>query len=194
MSNYVDDYTFNSMGRIGMDQVDATQQNMQNTRFANYMLSSFFSENTSDAHVKFATQQPMMMVGGTSKGAGLTGATIDTDNDLMFKKDTERDMHKLQLHQRPFITVPYLGRGSCDPTLELQMLQGDMVAEKKSVGTIMDKSFMGYTLYPTDSTMDNRTSNASYTVEEAAMDGWVRGGEASRELGYSGAFSKSTQP
>ena len=54
--SFTSDYYFNSMGRIGMDVTDNTQINLQNTRFCNYMLSDYFSNNLTDAHVKFANQ------------------------------------------------------------------------------------------------------------------------------------------
>ena len=82
--------------------------------------------------------------------------------------------------QRPFLTVPYLGRGSVDPALELQMKEGEPMGEKKSVSTVMSQSFMGYTLYPTDNNMEERVSNTQHTVEESAMNGWVRGGADTR--------------
>lgn len=175
---------FNSQGRLGADQTDATQQNLQNTRFANYMLSSFFSDSASDAHVMFATQQPAMMSSSTVHGGGLSGAAIDTDSRLTIHQQTERSLGRLQLMQRPFLTVPYLGRGSRDPTLESQLLQGEMVAEKKSVGTVMDKSFMGYTMYPADTVAEGRNNDPRSMVEEAALDGWVRGGAPSRAAAF----------
>lgn len=194
MSEFTRDTTFNSMGRIGMDPVDMTQQNLQNTRFANYTLSSFFSENLSDTHIKFATQQPTMMISGNAHGKGIIGSAIDADSTLMLKTESERSLSKLQLMQRPFITVPYLGRGSCDPTLESQMMQGERVAEKKSVGTVMEKSFMGYSMYPTDADMEERVNNPKHTIEESALEGWVRGGASSRELAYDSDFSKGSRP
>ena len=46
----------------------------------------------------------------------------------------------------------------------------------------MEKSFGAYSLYPTDSKMENQVKDASHTVEEAAMEGWVRGGMSTREM------------
>jgi hypothetical protein len=164
--------------------VDSTQTNLQNTRFANYQLASYFSENASDSHVQFATRQPAMFSNGIVHGNGLVGAAVDHDTALRYTTETDREQHKLQLHPRAFASVPYLGRGSCNPDLESQMRQGDSVAEKKSVGTIMDKSFMGYTLYPVDADMQARTTDATLTVQESALDGWVRGGSSTREMNY----------
>ena len=82
MSAYGGASMFNSQGRLGADATDATQQSLQNTRFANYMLSSFFSDSASDAHVMFATQQPAMMSSGTVYGGGLSGSAVDMDSRL----------------------------------------------------------------------------------------------------------------
>ena len=178
----VSPYSFNNTSRIGSDNSDQTQNNLHNTRFANHNLANFFSENTSSQHVNFAVQQPTMMFSSTSHGNGLNGNVIDSESNLLLKSEQTLPFEKLQLFQRPFVTVPYLGRGSCDPALEAQLQHGEVVAGKKSVSTIMDKSFSQYLLYPTDDKMEQRVNDASYTVEEAALDGWVRGGKSTREM------------
>lgn len=179
MSN-VSSYMFHNTDRIGADSADQSQQNIHNTRFANYTLSSYFSGNTSNQHVAFATSQPTMNFSGISHGSGISGKVIDAESNLVIKTTQTNPAEKVQLFQRPFATVPYLGRGSCDPNLESQLLHGEPVTEKKSVSTIMDKSFTDYALPPTDSEMEKRVNDTSYTIEESAMDGWVRGGATTR--------------
>lgn len=175
-------YTFNNTARIGADSVDQTQRTVANTQYANHMLTDYFSSTLSDQHVQFAIQQPTMNFNGLANGNGIYNASVDKESMLKLKPTEERSLEKLQLFSRPFITVPYLGRGSCDPALESQLQQGEPVTEKKSVSTIMEKSFGPYSLYPTDSKMENQVKDASHTVEEAAMDGWVRGGMSTREM------------
>jgi hypothetical protein len=48
----------------------------------------------------------------------------------------------------------------------------------------MEKSFMPYSMQLTDYNMNERVANPAYTVEEVAMDGWVRGGADARNLSY----------
>lgn len=175
-------YTFNNTSRIGTDSTDKTQRNVANNQYANYMLTDHFSSTLSDHHVQFAIQQPTMNFNGLANGNGIHNAAVDKESMLKLKPTEERSLEKLQLFSRPFITVPYLGKGSCDPTLESRLQQGEPVTEKKSVSTIMEKSFGAYSLYPTDSKMENQVKDASHTVEEAAMDGWVRGGMSTREM------------
>lgn len=185
-------YHFNSMGRIGADVTDNSQRNVSNTKFANYLLSDYTSELLSDSHVRFATEQPTVMFSGMVHGRGLSGAVVDSDSYLMINRINERPLEKLQLNTRPFLTVPYLGRGSCNPSIESQLLQGEMISEKKSVNTIMEKSFTGYTLYSSDDKLAENVSN--FKVEESVMDGWVRGGMASREISYDKDFTQKNRP
>ena len=184
----INNYFFDKIGRIGADETDGTQRTVSNTKFANYMLSDFTSEKLSDSHVKFATQQPNVMFSGISHGKGLNGSVIDVDSLLLINAENERPLEKLQLMQRPFLTVPYLGRGSCNPSLESQLLQGEIVSEKKSVSTLSEKSLSGYTMYASDNNMVERVQNPRNTIEEAALNGWVRGGTASREMSGDSSF------
>ncbi len=183
-------YTFNGTSRIRNDNTDKSQQTIMNTKFNNYMLSTYFSENRSDNHVKFATEQPSMMFTGINGGAsgGINPFTVDVDSTLNIKKENTRALDKLSLQQRPFLTVPYLGRGSCDTVLESQLKQGDIIANKKSVSTITEQSFNH--MYPLIDSIKETVTNPKYLVQEAALDGWTRGGSATREQ----AKSKSHLP
>jgi hypothetical protein len=188
------EYTFFNNGRIGADNVDNTQRNMENTRYSSYMLSNYFAEPAENSHVNFATEQPNVMFSGAMNGPGLIGSLVDMDSNLVYKSQQERSLEKLSLNQRPFLTVPYLGKGSCDPLLESQMLQGENSHDKKSVSTIMSKTFMDYTMYPVNGEMQSRVSDTRNTIEESALNGWVRGGVQTRELAQDGAFAKDARP
>ena len=185
-------YSFSNMARIGSDAVDNTQRTIYNTRFANYTLSNYFGENLSGSHVDFATSQPNVMFNGVS-GAGIHSSGVDVDSMLSLKKTQDRSLEKLQLNERPFITVPYLGKGSCNPVLETQLLQGEASHDVKSVSTIMSKSFIDYSMYPTDAKMEE-LNDAQHTIQEAALDGWVRGGILTRELAGDVDFRNNSRP
>jgi len=178
------------MGHLGNDAVDETQRNLSNTRFATWSLSNYFSQTTSDSHVLFATQMPTVNYNGTFLGAGINASLVDVDSHLSLNKEDERPLEKLSLIERPFLTVPYLGRGSCDPALESQLQQGEIVSDKKSVSTIMDKSFSNYSLYPLDSKMEHHVNSA----EEAALNGWVRGGMLTRNMSADDSFRQNNRP
>ena len=188
-------YNFNNMDRIGMDNTDQSQKNIYNTRFANYTLSNYFSNITPDSEfVQFATQQPTMMFSGTVSGSGINGDIIDNESEIFYNSHNEHPDEKLMLNARPFVTIPYLGRGSCDAVLESQLLQGEMVNDKKSVSTIMEKSFNNYSLYPIDDIMKDRVEDPTKNIEEAALNGWVRGGMLTRDMSNDPNFKNNNRP
>lgn len=166
---------FNSFGRIGNDIGDNTQQNIQNGRYSNLVLTNYFSDKVSSSHVDFVSQYPGLSYNGYI-GSGIGGALVEEETDLFWKREQERPLEKLQLFARPFATIPYLGRGSCDPNLESQLLQGEYVRSKKSVYTTdVEKSFYEPDNYP--------GQTCSNSVEEIALGGWSRGGVDTRTTG-----------
>jgi len=178
MSASVSNFLFNNMGRIGNENTDNTQTNLYNTRYSNYTLSNFNTDILSSSHVNFATQQPNVMFKGLNGGSGV-GNMVDSDTKLLYSMKNERSLEKVQLMERPFRTVPYLGKGSCDPSLESQLQQGEIVNDRKSVSTIMEKSFSKYSLYPN---INNSETNNTVIVNDYVLNGWVRGGMTTREL------------
>jgi hypothetical protein len=185
--NNTSSYLFNSMGRIGIDITDQTAQNLHNTRFGNYTVSNYFSDSTTGQQVHFATQQPNVMMNAKS---GVAPGVVDQYSFILQNTETERPLEKLSLNERIFRTVPYLGRGSGDPTLESQLLQGETVSDKKSVATVSEQSYINYATYPMMDDLKSRIGNPAYSVEEAALDGWVRGGSSARDV----EFTKNMRP
>jgi len=171
-------YNFNNLGNIGNDVTDQTQKNLHNTRFANYMLSNFVNENTSNSHIEFATAQPVMMFGEK----GMSSKVVDIDSKMLYNEEqNQRPLEKLVLAPRPFVTVPYLGRGSVDPDMESKLQQGEMVSDKKSIATVMEKPFnTDYNLKLFDTDMQTRVDNGSNIIN---TPGWVLGGAPTRAGG-----------
>jgi hypothetical protein len=172
-------YSFYNMNRIEDDKTTQTQREVQNDRYSDYATTNYFSEKANDAQIKFATEQPSVFPNSTT-GSGVGATNIEKESSLLLDTEEARNLGRLNLMQRPFTTVPYLGRGSVDTTLELQLLEGEPITEKKSVATVMTQSFMGYSLYPTSSEMEERVTNPRHNVEESALKGWVRGGKDTR--------------
>jgi len=172
MSNY----NFNNVDRIEDDSNTITQNSLQNDRYSNYTTSNYFSNNGKDDSIKFATSQPAIMpIGGT--GSGIGGNNVENESMLLLKTERERALGRLNLMERQFLTVPYLGRGSVDPALELQLKEGEPITNKKSVSTVTAQSFMGYTLHPSSKDMESKIGGR---IEENALRGWIRGGSDTR--------------
>ena len=166
---------------------DQTQQNLQNTKFGSYTVSNYFSNSLSNAQVDFATTHPGLMFGNR----GLNAGAVDYESSMFYTREKERPLEKLQLFERPFITVPYLGRGQGDVTIESMLREGERTWEKKSVGTIMDKPFTDISSYPMNEELRTYIQNPANQMEELAMDGWVRGGASAREMNKPSSYKSN---
>jgi hypothetical protein len=84
--------------------------------------------------------------------------------------------------ERPFATVPYLGRGKSNAVVESQLVQGDLQTTRKSINPSSEVSYLGYSQTPMLKSLKSTISNPSNLVEGVAVKGWVRGGLPSREF------------
>lgn len=179
---YVSNFTFDNISRIGNDPCCVDQQTIQNVGYANYTLQNYFASDCSmKKPIELAVTQPGIFYnGGYQVGAG--GCNIDSSSKLQIGSIQTHPRCHIDLFQRPFATVPYLGRGSVNPVIESQIQQGELSTNKKSVTNLGEKSFIKYSNTPLLPSVKNRINDPSYSVEGVASSGWIRGGIPSREL------------
>ena len=178
----VQDFTFQSMSRIGNDTCGLNETDLQNVKHGNYMLTNHFADDCAmKKPIDFATSQPNINYTGSHQ-MGVGGCNVDVNSKLLVKKINASNKCKLNLQERPYTTVPYLGRGSVDPTVESEIQQGEMITNKRSITKLGEKSYLEYTNTPLQNDLKERFTNPVYSVEGAASSGWVRGGVPSREL------------
>jgi hypothetical protein len=175
-------YAFNKMSRIGLDNCNKSQTDIQNAQACNYITQNYFASNCSmKTQQELATMQPGIMYnGGYNSGAG--GCNINDSSNLQIGTIQTHPKCRIDLFHRPFCTVPYLGRGSVNPVDELQLKQGDTAINKKSVNNLSEKSYIRYHQTPLLPAVQANLTDTSRKIESEASEGWVRGGIPSREL------------
>ena len=114
----VSSYVFDNMSRIGNDGCSMDQRSIQSLESCNYSLQNYFANDCSmKKPIALATTQPgINYKGGFNSGAG--GCNIDQNSQLLIGSIQTHPKCRIDLFQRPFSTVPYLGRGSVDPIVE----------------------------------------------------------------------------
>ena len=175
-------YTFDTPSRIGLDQCNLSQTDIQNVASCNYQTQNFFASDCSmKTPIELATTQPGIMYnGGFNSGAG--GCNIDTSSRLQIGTIQTHPRCRIDLFHRPFATVPYLGRGSVNPVMEAQIQQGEQIVNKRSVNNLGEKSYIKYHQTPLLPAVQDTFNNSATKIENDASDGWIRGGVPSREL------------
>jgi hypothetical protein len=168
------DYKFESISRIGNDDTYLSQTDIQNVGYANYMLQNYFAADCSmKSTTDLATSQPgVFFSGGNSISA--CGSNVDDSSKLLIGTMQTHPQCKLDMFQRPFLTVPYLGRGSVNPVMESQILQGESLLNKRTATNLGETSTFKQTplLQSVRSNIENRQrwNNAGQSTRDANND------------------------
>jgi len=167
---------FYTVTRIGDDNCGLTQDLMQNNSSVDYMLKNFYAADcTMKKPIEFATSQVdvnFVAAGGDGKNCAIGGCNINESNTLLFSVPTH-PRARINLLQRPYLTVPYLGRGKFDSQLEAQLQQSANVENKKTLNPVVDQSYA--TSYPLLPSIQKTITNPKYLVTP-----WPQGGESTR--------------
>jgi len=174
------DYKFYNNTRLGDDKCDMSQRNLQNSSTATYMLDNFKPACPMSSAIDFATSQPNVNYTGSHQ-VGINGCNIDENSSLLMS-ELLKPKCRISLLQRPFSTVPFLGRGRSDIILESQIQQGDFANNRKSINLSSEISHITYRHTPMIPSLQSTITNPANLVEGAAAEGWIRGGVPSREL------------
>jgi len=176
-------FNFDQLSRIGNDSVAYTQENILNINHANYMTYNPYNMDAKGA-LSFSTSQPNVFMKGTT-GIGPGGCNI-TESTILNKSILTNPHIKISLHERPYKTVPYLGKGNVDVGVENKILWGDSLREKKSNIKLNDCSSLDdYPLMNAEDMIDPRKH-----IESMADRNWVRGGVPSREIYKNKEYNK----
>lgn len=178
MSKVVD-FVFNNISRIGQDDYNYTQDNLVNNGQSNYMLTNLFSDDEKKSF-NLATNHPTMNLKG-SMNVGPRGYNIKESSGLM-KSDLTNLNEKINLQERTYKTVPYLGKGNVDVVLESNLWAGDTLKEKKSNTLLEENCYLELNNYPLDDKLKKDYTDEKKIIEESAVKGWVRGGMLSRDI------------
>ena len=127
-----------------------------------------------------AYNNPAMLFNDGIGWSGLNGCNIDNDSNLRIGSIQTNPKCRISLQQRPFMTVPFLGRGPSRPVEESQLQQGAYSGDKKSCKNLTEKTLKNnQELVPS---LKASIQNPANLCEGIAADGWIRGGLPSREL------------
>ena len=171
---------FDNTTRLGVDTCVADQRSMQNTQTCNYHLQNYFlAECSMKQPIEFATSQPAVNYKGGHLGAG--GCNVDANSELLLGSVQTHPRSKVELYQRPYSTVPYLGRGSANSVDEARLQQGERETNRRSINRLSEQTYMNHSTTPLISSINERINDPSHSIEEVASSNWIRGGIASSD-------------
>ena len=144
--SYVSNYTFQNLSRMGNDLCYSQQRDIENSAYSNYMLKSYFANDCRMMRpIDLATSQPGIVLSGSHQ-TGIGGCNIDDNSRIFIGSIQSHPKCRISLFERPFATVPYLGRWAVNPIMESNIQQGEQTINKKSVNALGQTTVQSY--YP----------------------------------------------
>lgn len=186
------DMFFNNLTRIGDDADVRSQEDLANQAYNQYLLSNYYEQDLVGAAVK-GTQYPTVLAGSVAGSAPFGNGSVSTYEELAYA-DITRLKERIRIEPRPYMTIPYLGRGNGDVDIEseLRMGGGSTMHELKSDIQMTEQQYNTIDQYPMEDTLRARMMDTRFCIEEDAEKGWVRGGMNSRETyKQNGTYSES---
>lgn len=150
---------------------------MQSMGPGNYITSNHYHcECFAPEMVKSATDNTNVFF---KNGYDVAGCVIDESTKLRLGKTKKFPKCPNQLFERPYLSVPYMGRGTGDIKLETRLQPGEDTGVKRQCNTLSGIT-IPHVFTPLIDHLSENVQNPLHIVEEVAEDGWVRGGAPSR--------------
>lgn len=114
-------------------------------------------------------------------GFGLNNASINSDSVLRNQPGFMSKRCNIRPQTRPFLSVPFMGRGRGNQLIESQLQHSEFSRLGKACDTVTETFFpQQYT--PMIPSLARSIQNPKNLIPEVAADGWIRGGIPSREF------------
>ena len=132
---------------------------------------------------KMALTQPNVNFTDGYGYSAMNGCNIDVDSGLRNNSEALTNKKCIQtLNERPYLTVPFMGRGTGDINSELDVLQGENTFVRKGCNTLAGYDYSDRHFVPMIEKLEKTVQDTKHIVNEDASADWVRGGIPSRQL------------
>ena len=154
-------------------------QTRQSVGPGNYGVTNLYDCNTLIPDtIDKATNLPLVFFkNGYDVGQGV----VDESSKLRIGLTKQYPRCPQQLFTRPYMTVPYAGRGPGNVEIETQIQPGESTGSKRSCNTLSGITIPNY-FTPLIDHLAANVQNEKHIVEEAVDPSWVRSGVPSRLL------------
>lgn len=125
--------SFYGLTSLEHDKGTFSERQLQSQAFSNYT-TEYYNSTTPEQAKSFATEQPYVNYTMGKNTVGLHGSSVDDFSNLM-KSETTNIKGKICLSTRPYLSIPFLGRGQHVGTIfdhEETLRFGDQNSNRKT--------------------------------------------------------------
>lgn len=178
--NVLNGTIFNNQTGLESDGCYVTQKSLQSAKKGEYLLTNHFNPD-GDCDISEPMRVAMSQPGihfKTHVAPGMYGCDQDHYKALRIDTLNVTPRTKLMLNKRPYLTVPYMGKGVYNPDMHSKMRMGDPV--NRNVPEYHANTTHTIDDYPFIPIVRDTVSNPDNYIVES--EGWVRGGIPSRDF------------
>jgi hypothetical protein len=177
------DLNLYNQSRFINDICHINTNNRQSEYSGKYMISNFKSCDCTAPNVSRVSQkQPNIYYRDGYGSTSINGCNIDKDSFMRNgSKITNQGNCKKQLFERPYLSVPFMGRGLGDSFTESELITGDQTGSKRQCNTLAEIT-INNNFIPLVPNLKCNVQNTNNLITENAQKGWLRGGTPSRQI------------
>lgn len=108
------------------------------------------------------------------------GCNIDTDSKLRNANNLTNPRVIQQLHTRPHLTIPYMGRGEGNTNIESKLRSSESTFQNRPCNTLAGNYIDRFV--PQIPCVKDNVQNPKFIIPEDSLQSWVRGGQPSRQI------------
>ena len=173
---------FDRQTRSSYDACYQDYETVQSIAQGAYHLQNFHScECGAPGPRSVAFSQPNINFQVNQGWAGEDGCAINNDSILRYENKLTSMNTINQLFERPYLTVPFMGKGVPHPDEETVLQPGEDTSMKKSCNTLAGISIENY-FTPLVPNLAANVQNPIHLIPEDNNETWVRGGLSSRAM------------
>jgi hypothetical protein len=173
---------FDRQTRSSYDSCYQDYETVQSIAQGAYHLQNFHScECGAPGPRSVAFSQPNINFQVGQGWGGEDGCLVNNDSILRYENKLTNMNTINQLFERPYLTVPFMGKGVPHPNEETVLQPGEDTSMKKSCNTLAGISIENY-FTPLVPNLANNVQNTIHLIPEDNNETWVRGGLSSRAM------------
>lgn len=156
--------------------------NGQNALINEYNLNNFNSCGCDPKDTeKVAMSQPTLIFKDGYGSSGMGGCKIDSDSVMKNGVIMTNPGCRQQLFTRPYLTVPYMGRGKGDSCVESPLQTGEDTFQRRQCNTLSEVTLENQ-FTPLIPCLKDNVQNSNHIIQEDSKKEWIRGGLPSRQI------------
>lgn len=177
LNHSVNKLNIQQLTRLNEDKCSLKVRNKTSEKPGEYFLSNHYQCDCKDTVMKNSLEYPTLL---SKDGYGYSACNIDIDSSLRNAKNLTNLKTINQLNQRPYLTVPFMGRGTGNIKQETMLNPGENTYQSKPCnnlsGVYIDR------FIPLVGCLENNVQNVNHIIPENSDKTWKRGGQDSRQI------------